>query len=273
MGRNPLNCSSSSTWRDATRTAPHGLPKIMASLHLRWTAGPTSKHRTARNNRSNAVKNGTVARTGPNYHTTFRSSKPRRRGRLSGCHLPAGPLLTVQHPHPQTPFLSSSRLTPRFELDTCLSTTRKRDSSHGSSRGPTLLNPYSSSARWRSCLKAGWLRYAVRTINRWELTDTATWPAGTSDTCPEDAAARALHRRSIWRRRTMQRILLLHFEPILGLWFGLWFLFPSWFCCLLRFSCFSKVWRGREYGSVGSRIYRTIWMEMGLKLEGITKLP
>jgi hypothetical protein len=153
------------------------------------------------------------------YHTAFRSSKPRSRGKLSGCHLPPGPPFPAQHPQPHTPFLSSSKLTPRFELETCLRTTLKSDSSHGSSSGPTLLNPYSSSAKWRSCLKAGWLRYAVRTINRCELTDTATCPAGTSEQCPAEAAARALQRRSIWRRRTMQRILLLHFDPIFRFWF------------------------------------------------------
>jgi hypothetical protein len=196
-----------------------------------WTAGPTIQRRhnkwPIRN--QNDQKEVSVVVPGCNkslyYQTAFWSLNPPSRGQLSGCHLPPGPPFTAQHPHPHTPFLSSSKLTPRFELETCLSTTLKSDSSHGSSSGPILLNPYSSSAKWRSCLKAGWLRYAVRTINRWELTDTTTCPAGTSELCPAEAAARALHRRSIWRRRTMQWILLLHFDPIFRFWF--WFFSAS----------------------------------------------
>ena len=93
----------------------------------------------------------------------------------------------------------------------------KTDSSHGRARGPWLVKPYSSSASTRSFLKTGWFKYEARTTNLFPAvpTQTATWPAGTSegmrpDGMREAAAALSRHRRSICRSRTMCRILL-HF--------------------------------------------------------------
>lgn len=112
----------------------------------------------------------------------------------------------------------SSKLTNRAEWpDSDLEMNRiassKSDSSHGMANGPWLVKPYSSSAWTRSFLKRGWFRYVARTTNLLQLvpTQTATYPAGTSDGMrAADMRALLRHLLSICLSLTMWRILL-HF--------------------------------------------------------------
>lgn len=112
----------------------------------------------------------------------------------------------------------SSKLTNRAEWpDSDLEMNRiassKSDSSHGMANGPWLVKPYSSSAWTRSFLKTGWFRYVARTTNLLQLvpTQTATYPAGTSDGMrAADMRALLRHLLSICLSLTMWRILL-HF--------------------------------------------------------------
>lgn len=90
------------------------------------------------------------------------------------------------------------------------------DSSQGIANGPTLENPYSSSASARSRRKIGWFRSFARTtyLRRFSPTEMATWPGGTSETGSllDPMWAFFCHCFTIWRIRTTLPILL--FFPI-----------------------------------------------------------